>query len=106
MRRATNILAIVFVCLAAMAMVHSPVTADDDSKSAAGTVVSAGSGKLVIKNDDSQEQTFSVDSSAKVMVDGKMGELADLKKDMSVSVMLDGDKAVSVTASNPLKIAA
>jgi hypothetical protein len=77
--------------------------AADESKMAEGTVVSAGSGKLVVKNDKNQEQTYSVDSSAKVMIDGKMAKLEDLKKESKVSVALDGEKVISVTSNSPTK---
>jgi hypothetical protein len=70
-----------------------------------GTVVSAGSEKLTIKDKDSKEHTYTVDSSAKVMVDGKMAKLEDLKKNAEVTVTLDGDKVISVSSSNPLKVA-
>jgi len=98
MTRMTFLFAWVVALAAALA-----VYADDKSKMAEGTVVSAGSEKLTIKDKDSKEHTYTVDTSAKVMVDGKMGKLEDLKKNMEVSVTLDGDKVISVTSSNPLK---
>jgi len=102
MRPIISIAAALLLCVMTIATL-TVLRADDDTKMDEGTVVSAGSGKLVIKDDDNKEQTYSVDSSVKVMVDGKMGKLEDLKKDMKVSVTLDGDKAISITSSNPLK---
>ena len=78
--------------------------AADDMKMVEGTVVSAESGSLVVKDDKSHEHTYSVDSSVQIMMDGKMAKLEDLKKNMSVSVALDGDKVMSVNASNPMKL--
>jgi hypothetical protein len=93
---------IVLLCVIA-AMTAFVVRAADENKMTEGTVVSAGSGKLVIKNDKNQEQNYSVDSSVKVTMDGKMAKLEDLKKETKVSLTLDGDKVMSITSNDPMK---
>jgi hypothetical protein len=105
MSRVTQAITIVLICVAAL-MTAMVIQAADENKMSEGSVVSAGSGKLVIKNDKNQEQTYSVDSSAKVTVDGKMAKLEDLKKDTKVSVTLDGDKVMSITSTDPMKVGA
>jgi hypothetical protein len=102
MRPLTRIAIVTLVCLLAGACYK--LQAANDMKMIEGTVVSAESGSLVVKDDKSHEHTYSVDSSVQIMMDGKMAKLEDLKKNMSVSVALDGDKVMSVNASNPMKL--
>ncbi len=68
-----------------------------------GAVVTAGSGKLTIKDTNNTEHSYSVDNSVKVTVDGKNAKLEDLKKGMKVTVGLDGDKVLSITSGDPKK---
>jgi hypothetical protein len=105
MSRVAQIITIALIGAVA-AMTSLVIQAADENKMTEGTVVSAGSGKLVIKNDKNQEQSYSVDSNAKVTVDGKMAKLEDLKKDTKVSVTLDGDKVMSITSTDPMKVGA
>jgi hypothetical protein len=95
------------VVLVALAMVlsGSMALADDknDDKMQEGAVVTAGSGKLTIKDTNNTEHSYSVDNSVKVTIDGKNAKLEDLKKGMKVTVGLDGDKVLSVTSGDPKK---
>jgi hypothetical protein len=95
------------VLLVALAMLlgSSIALADDknDNKMQEGAVVSAGSGKLTIKDTNNTEHSYSVDNSVKVTVDGKNAKLEDLKKGMKVTVGLDGDKVLSITSGDPKK---
>ena len=54
-----------------------------------GSVVSAGAGKLVMKDTAGKDQSFSVDAAAKIMVNGKLGRLEDLQETMLIQVTLD-----------------
>jgi hypothetical protein len=54
-----------------------------------GTVVSAGAGKLTIKDKAGKDQSFVIDGGTRVMVNGKPGQLEDLKESTRVQVMID-----------------
>src|SRR4029079_15018854 len=54
-----------------------------------GTVVSAGDGRLVIKDTGGKEHSYSVDAVTKVTVHGKPGRLEDLQETMPVQVTTD-----------------
>ena len=97
-------LAVVFIA-AALALLGSSALADDKSenKMQEGAVVSAGSGKLTIKDTNNTEHSYSVDNTVKVTIEGKNGKLEDLKKGMKVTVGLDGDKVLSITSGDPKK---
>jgi hypothetical protein len=97
--------AAMFVAMFALVF-GSMALADDknDEKMQEGAVVSAGSGKLTIKDTNNTEHSYSVDNSVKVTVDGKNAKLEDLKKGMKVTVGLDGDKVLSITSGDPKKL--
>jgi hypothetical protein len=54
-----------------------------------GTVVSAGAGKIAIKDKAGKDQSFAVDAMTKVTVNGKPGQLEDLKESTRVQIMID-----------------
>jgi len=54
-----------------------------------GTVVSAGAGRLVMKDTGGKDQSFSVDAATKIMVNGKLARLEDLQETMQIQVTLD-----------------
>jgi hypothetical protein len=54
-----------------------------------GTVVSAGDGRLVMKDSAGKEQSYSVDTVTKITVNGKPGRLEDLQETMPVQVTTD-----------------
>ena len=54
-----------------------------------GTVVSAGDGRLVMKDTGGKEHSYSVDSVTKITVNGKPGKLEDLQETMPVQVTTD-----------------
>ncbi len=89
----------------AMILSGSIAVADvkNEDKMKEGAVVTAGSGKLTIKDTNNTEHSYSVDNSVKVTVDGKNAKLEDLKKGMKVTVGLDGDKVLSITSGDPKK---
>jgi hypothetical protein len=88
-------------CLLAAACVK--LQAADQMTSVEGVVVSAQAGRLVVKDDKSVDHSHSVDSSAQIMIEGKMAELEDLKKGMQAHVTIDDDNVISVTVSQPTK---
>jgi len=63
-----------------------------------GTVDTAGSGSITIKDDSGTLQKIAVDSAAKITLDGKTSKLDDLKAGTSVSVETEikNDKTVAV----------
>jgi type 1 fimbria pilin len=63
-----------------------------------GTVEKAGSGSITIKDDSGTSQTFSVDSAAKITLDGKTVKLSELNVGTSASVETEikNDKTVAV----------
>ena len=101
MLRFVHITIVSLVCLLAAACYK--LQAADQMTSVEGVIVSAGAGRLVIKDDKSVDHSHAVDSSAQIMVEGKMSELEDIKKGMQAHVTLDNDKVISVTVSNPMK---
>jgi hypothetical protein len=54
-----------------------------------GTVVSAKGTSLVIKDMAGKDQTFSVDPTTKITVNGKPGRLEDLQETMPIQVTTD-----------------
>lgn len=71
-----------------------------------GTVVSATAGSLVMTGRNGKEHTHTLAKDAKVMIDGKPGTMAGLKKGMHVSVTTDGQgtaTAVSTLVTPPVK---
>jgi hypothetical protein len=63
-----------------------------------GTVESAGSGSITIKDESGTSQKFAVDSGAKITLDGKTVKLDDLKSGFSATVETEikNDKTVAV----------
>jgi hypothetical protein len=63
-----------------------------------GTIESAGSGSITIKDDSGTSQKLAVDAAAKVTLDGKTAKLDDLKSGMSATVETEikNDKTVAV----------
>ena len=62
--------------------------------------VDATAHMLTIKKADDKEQSFSLDSAAKITVDGKAATISQLKAGQKVSVTTDGTKATSVSATS------
>ena len=88
------------------AMVSAPdLLAADKTKMLEGIVVSANSGKLVIVDHKYRTHTHTVDSSAQIMVEGKMGTLEDVARGLIASVTLDSDKVIFVSAIKPTRAA-
>ena len=63
-----------------------------------GTVVSASSNKLVMKDTIGKEQSFTIDHATKVTVNGQPGKLEDLQETMPIQVALD-EKGKVLTVS-------
>jgi hypothetical protein len=101
MLRFVHITFVWLVCLLAAACFKTQ--AADQMTAVEGVVVSAEAGRLVVKDEKSVDHSHAVESSAQIMVEGKMGELEDIKKGMEAHVTLDSDKVISVTASKPTK---
>jgi hypothetical protein len=70
-----------------------------------GAVVSAEAGTLTILEDSGQQHSHAIDSDVAITVNGKTGQLTDLKKGMRVRVTLDKDgKAMAVTTVDAPKV--
>jgi hypothetical protein len=75
------------VMAASLSLVQAAVAADPQLHE--GIVVSAGAGKLAIKDKAGKDQSFAVDGATRVTVNGKPGRLDDLKESMPVQIMVD-----------------
>jgi hypothetical protein len=64
-----------------------------------GTVVSAGAGKISIKEEGGKEQSFAVEAMAKITVNGKPGRLEDFQESMPVQVTTDEKGRVLAVAT-------
>jgi hypothetical protein len=62
--------------------------------------VDATANMLTIKKADNSEQSFVLDSAAKITVDGKAGSISQLKEGQKVSVTASGDKATAISATS------
>jgi len=69
-----------------------------------GVVVSAGAGKLAMKDERGKEHSFAVEPATKIVVNGKPGKLEDLKLGMKIKVMVDAaNKLLSVDTIDDAK---
>ena len=78
------ILLLTFGCLATAPRV---VAAEADTVE--GLVVSAGAGKLAMTGIDGKEHSYDIGVAVKIMVNGRMGKLSDLKKGSRIRVTTD-----------------
>ena len=85
---------VVFVAL--LGVVASNRAADPQMHE--GMVISAGAGKLTIKDKAGKDQSFVIDGGTRVTVNGKPGRLEDLKESTRVQVMID-DKGKVLTVA-------
>ena len=99
----SRLLAATMVIFALAGFVATQVSADDTVH---GKIESAGSGKISIKDGCGTVQSFSVDSGAKITLDGKKVKLDELTTGASVAVTTEKKKdetvAVMITAESPL----
>jgi hypothetical protein len=63
-----------------------------------GTVVSATATRLVMKDTMGKEQSFTIDHTTKITVNGQPGKLEDLQETMPIQVALD-EKGKVLTVS-------
>jgi hypothetical protein len=68
-----------------------------------GMVISAAAGKLVMTDKDGKEHSHAVPSTAKIMVDGKLAKLEDLKKGRMIKVTMDESKVLEVATVDVVK---
>jgi hypothetical protein len=100
--------AFVSLSVAVMAMGMSFVTSasakvhKSDHLSHTGTFVSVSNGKLMMTGKNGKEHTHAMAKDAKVMIDGKAGTLAGLKKGTQINVTTD--KTGTVTAITTLVV--
>ena len=81
-----------------------PPSIAQDGSTEEGFVVSAGAGKLTLKDKQGKEKTHSIDAMVKVTVNGKPGKLEDLTAGMEIRVELDKDhKPVAVSTVDTKK---
>jgi hypothetical protein len=65
-----------------------------------GTLSKMDANTLAIKQADGKEQSFKLDSSATITIDGKAASVSQLKAGQKVSVSTEGDKAIAVSATS------
>jgi hypothetical protein len=68
-----------------------------------GMVVSAGAGKLTMKDKSGKEHSHVVGNDAKITVHGKPGRLEDLKLGMPIRVTTEGEKVLAVATIDDMK---
>jgi len=102
MRPLINTLFVLVACLLATA--SYPVQAKYSLEMIEGTVISAEAGTLVVKDEQNKDHTHAVDSSAQIMVEGKMAELEDIRMGMKANVTLDAGKVIAVSATKPTRL--
>lgn len=92
-----RIVPIIFLLAVVGFMIPAPVWSADPQMHE-GTVVSAGAGKLTIKDKGGKDQSFAVDGTTRITVNGKPGRLEELKESTRVQVMID-DKGKVLTVA-------
>jgi len=102
MRPRINTLFVLAVCLLATASWQ--VQARYSLEMIEGTVISAEAGTLVVKDEQNKHHTNPVDSSAQIMVEGKMAQLEDIRMGMRANVTLDAGKVIAVSATKPIRL--
>jgi hypothetical protein len=106
----SSVLTLVLSVVAGMAQ-QSPAPASDSgtqglttpkTQDVMGTISKVDSTlkSVTVKNADNQEQSFTLDSTAKVTVDGKAASIADLKAGQKATLKIDSNKAMSVAATS------
>lgn len=91
-----HIVPLILFYLALLGLAASSEAADPQMHE--GMVVSAAAGKLTIKDKSGKDQSFVIDATTRVTVNGKPGRMEDLKESMPVQVMTD-DKGKVLTVS-------
>jgi hypothetical protein len=68
-----------------------------------GMVVSAGGGKLTMKDKGGKESTHTIGTEAKITVNGKPGKLEELKLGTPIRVTTDGATVLAVATIDEVK---
>ncbi len=89
------------VSLAAMALASRGLAANPTTQE--GVVVSAGGGKLTMKDVAGKEHTHAVGAETRITVHGKPGKLEDLQLGMPIRVTLEGAKVLAVSTIDEMK---
>jgi len=87
----------------AAAIVVSTACLAADPVTQEGMVVSAGGGKLTMKDKAGKESTHAVGADAKITVNGKPGKLEDLKLGTPIRITTDGATVLAVATIDELK---
>jgi hypothetical protein len=89
-----RVLPILLAVFAILLLASAPAVLAADDNTLEGKVVKAADGKLTVTGKDDKEHTLTVAEDAKITCDGKECKLADLKKDIKVTLTTkkDGDK--------------
>ena len=89
-----------FFCLAAACLVGliaiSPIAAAEPL-TYEGMVVSAGGGKLTMKDKAGKDASYTVGTDAKITVNGRPGKLEDLKLGTPIRITSDGTVVIAVS---------
>ena len=95
----THLLTALTLC-GAMAIFADTTSAKEPAATThTGMVVSAGMGKLTMKDDKGKEHSHDVGATVIVTVHGKAGKLEDLKPGEKIRVTQDGDGKVTGVAT-------
>jgi hypothetical protein len=86
----------VVMFLASHALAANPVIHE-------GVVVSAGAGKLTMKDKAGKEHSHLVGSEVKITVHGKPGKLEDLQLGVPIRVTVDGSNVLAVSTIDDMK---
>jgi general stress protein CsbA len=101
MRQVIQVTLVFLVCVLAAASYK--LQAKNSLEMIEGMVVSAQAGTLVVKDEKNRDHTHSVDSSAQVLVEGKVANLEDIQMGMKAHVTLDAGKVILVSATKPTR---
>jgi biopolymer transport protein ExbD len=103
MRPLIKTLFVLAACL--LAAVSYQVQAKYSLELIEGTAISAQAGTLVVKDEENKDHAHAVDSSAQILVEGKMSQLEDVRTGMKANVTLDAGKVIAVSATKPTRFA-
>ena len=70
------------------------------SQDVSGTISKVDATSLTIKQMDNKEQSYMLDSGAKVTLDGKTASISELKAGQKATVKVEANKATSVSATS------
>ena len=101
----TQLIFLLALALQPEASAAAPPALAPDPTTLEGVVVSAGAGKLAMKDEQGKEHSYMVEPGTKITVHGKPGKLEDLKLGMKIKVMTDAvNKLLTVATVDDAKL--